>query len=207
MPTKHLLWRLSMLFLPAGLMAGCAAQTASFRPTLANTSSLGYRASLYSIIVDKHTLGTVKVYSEDGYKTPEDGSQSVIDVRLRIRNSSDAPIRLDLAHTDIDVDTDTGDLVIKDPVRAIGVEAIPPGAIARIALFYPLPGHLPPSNVNSFDFNWVLDTSKGLYSQSTPFIRRMVRNVYRYYPSYYPWDYPWGWYGWYPPYWYYGDLD
>jgi hypothetical protein len=63
-------------------------------------------------MVDKHNLGTVKVYSEGGYKEPADGSRPVIDVRLRIRNTSDAPIRLSLAQTDLDLDTDTGNLII-----------------------------------------------------------------------------------------------
>jgi hypothetical protein len=195
-----------LFVLLAGLMVGCAARTASYRPSLANTFSSGYRASLYRIVVDNHNLGTVKVYSEGGYAKPVDGSQPVIDVRLRIRNTSDAPIRLKLAQTDLDVDTATGNLVIKAPMQTTGVASVPPGAIGRIALFYALPGKLAPGNVNSFDFNWVLDTGQGLYSQTTPFFRRMVRNVYVYYPSYYywwgsPWGYPWG-----PP-WGYPRLD
>jgi hypothetical protein len=200
-----------VFILLAGLMVGCAAQTASYRPSLTNTFSAGHRASLYRIVVDNHNLGTVKVYSEGGYRKPADGSQPVIDVRLRIRNTSDAPIRLKLDQTDIDLDTDTENLVIKEPIQTAGVTSIPPGAIGRIALFYALPGKLQPGNINSFDFNWALDTGQGAYSQTTPFLRRMVRHVYTYSPSYYywwgdPWGSPWGYpWGYLQPDW--GDVD
>ena len=205
MQAKSAIGVLSLLGLP-GLLAGCAG-TASFRPADVTSYASGYRATLYRISLDGQDLGTVKVYSEGGYSQPADGSQPVIDVRLRIRNRSDAPIGLDLARTDLDVDTNSGSLVIKEPVRESDLEPIPPGGIGRIALFYPLEGKLEPGDVNSFDFNWELDTGKGLYANTTTFIRRTLNNTYVYYPMYDGWwGYPppaWGW----GPYWGWGWYD
>jgi hypothetical protein len=208
MNAKNSIRVLSLLALPA-LLTGCVTGTASYRPSAATSYASRYRATLYRIVVDTHQLGTVKVYSEGGYSKPAEGSQPVIDVRLRIRNLSDAPIQLDLAKSDLDVDTDSASLVIKQPVRTIDLEPVPPGGIGRIALFYPLPEGVKPDDVNSFDFNWELDTSKGMYANTTSFLRREYQNTYVYYPLYDGWwGYPgwdWGWgpgWGWGP----YGGL-
>jgi len=208
MQAKNSIRVLFLLALPA-LLTDCVAGTASYRPSAATSYASGYRATLYRIVVGTQQLGTAKVYSEGGYTKPAEGSQPVIDVRLRIRNLSDAPIRLDLAKSDLDADTDSGSLVVEQPARTIGLEPVPPGGVGRIALFYPLPGELKPGNVNSFDFNWALDTGKGMYANTTSFVRREVENTYVYYPMYGGWwGYPgsgwgpyWGWGGgWSPAY-------
>ncbi len=206
-------WGLSAL-LVAGMTSGCA-HRAYYRPANAETLSQGYRADFYRIVVDKHPMGTAKVYSEGGFKQPKDGSQPVIDVRLRVRNTSDAPISLNLARTDLVVDTDNQSLVLKQPVAGVtNIAPVPAGGVGKMVLEYPLPANLTPKEVNSFEFSWALDTSVGMYTQTTPFIRIQYRNAYYYYPGWYGgypywgpgYPYGWGW-GWYGPDWDDDDWD
>jgi hypothetical protein len=197
-------WGLSVLLL-AGMTSGCA-HRAFYRPANAKTLSQGYRAAFYRIVVNKHPMGTAKVFSEGGFKQPADGSQPVIDVRLRIRNTSDAPIGLDLAKTDLVVDTDNQSLVLKQPIVGVTyVAPVPPGGVVNEVLEYPLPTNVKPKDVNSFEFSWAVETGEGMYTQTTPFLRIHYGNAYYYYPGWYwgwpyggPW-YPYGW-GWYGPY-------
>jgi hypothetical protein len=185
------------LVILAGLLAGCASHRASFRPAETRAySSMGYPATLYDVTLDNKRLGIVKVYSEGGYKVPQDGSQPVIDVRLRIRNLSDAPMSLDLGKSDVAVDTSSGEQTLGQPLRVPDETSVPAGRTALLVLNYPLQGNLKPDQVKSFDFDWTLMTSKGDYAQTTPFVRRYVHNVYGYYPLYGGWWGPgWGWWG------------
>lgn len=191
----------------AGLLAGCASQRASFRPAEPTSYSMGYPATLYDVNLDNQRLGIVKVYSGGGYKVPQDGSQPVIDVRLRIRNLSDAPMTLDLARSDMTVETSSGEQTLKQPVRVPVETSVPAGSTAVIVLNYPLEGNLGPEQMGSFDFDWTLKTDKGDYAQTTPFVRRYVNNAYVFYPLYGGWWWGPGWgpgWGWWGPGWGYG---
>lgn len=203
-------WVLPVLLL-AGLASGCM-QRAYYRPSSeAKTSYEGYKAAFYRIVVDKQPMGTAKVFSKGGYKEATDGKEPVIDVRLRIRNTSDAPITLVLAKTDLVVDTDEQSMLLKQAAAAASrVAPVPPGGVGNIVLNYPLTPDLKPKDINSFEFSWALDTGKGVYTQTTPFVRIRYQNVYYYYPGWY-WGYPWypdGW-GWWGgvPYWDGDDYD
>jgi hypothetical protein len=193
--------RMLGLVILAGLLAGCASHRASFTPAEpTGYSSMGYRATLYDVTLDDQRLGIVKIYSEGGYKVPQDGSQPVIDVRLRIRNLSDAPMSLDLAKSDVSAETSKGEQTLRQPLRVPGETSVPAGGTAVVVLNYPLEGNLRPDQVGSFDFDWTLRTDKGDYAQTTPFVRRYVNDVYSYYPLYGGWWGPgwgpgWGWWG------------
>jgi hypothetical protein len=198
MHTKDAVRGLAVLALPV-LLASCAAHSASFRPTDATTYTKGYRATVYEVRLDTQRLGIVKVYSAGGGAAPAGGPQPVIDVGLRIRNLSDGPMSLDLSKCDIEIDSDSGRQVIAKPTGSVGMEPIPPGGIGQIVLFYPLQDGVQPDQVNSFDFDWTIDTGKGVYANTTPFVRRVVQDEYVYYPLYGGWwGYPplgWGWDG------------
>jgi hypothetical protein len=190
--------RLLGLVILAGLLGGCAAH-ASFRPTDTTAYSMGYPATFYDVNLDNKRLGIVKVYSEGGYKVPQDGSQPVIDVRLKIRNFSDAQMSLDLGKSDVSADTSRGEQMLRQPLHVPGEMSVPAGGTAVIVLDYPLEGNLKPDQVGGFDFDWTLQTEKGEYAQTTPFVRRHMHNYYGYYPLYGGWWGPGWWTGWWGP--------
>jgi hypothetical protein len=206
MRTRHVIGLAALVSVP--LLAGCAAQQASFRPAQTTGYEMGYPATLYDVSVEGQHIGIVRVYSQGAYPAPGTG-QPVVEVEMRIRNLSDGPMNLDLAKCDVDAATAGGEQVLTNPMTMAPLEPIPAGGIGRIALSYPLEGNVAPGDVSNFDFDWTLNTPKGLYANTTSFIRRMYNNTYYYYPAYGGWwGYPWGWGGYYGPYWgpYYGGF-
>jgi hypothetical protein len=196
--SKTLQWAaLALLLAGAGL--GCASQSASFRPargvTTATTAS-GRHVAYYVVRLDNSVQGTVKVWSQGGYElSTQRGRQPVLDVRMSIRNDTDAPITLDVDRTDLDVYLADGSVtMIRAPLQESGSDTVDPGAMGRITLIYPLPHDVLPGDVDQFDLNWSVMTVAGSYSESTPFRQRYYNGsiyVYQAYPYYGP-----GWYGW-----------
>lgn len=174
---------------------GCAPSTASYRPVEATTSTAaGFPAAYYRIQIGQEQLGSVKIWSPGGYPKPIEGQTvPVVELHFRIRNDSGDPIRLDVVRSDLELVSRGGVVVVvKVPVQTSGIEPIAPGAIERAVLIYELPASLKAGDVAGFELNWVLETGKGRYSQSTVFRKQdgsgnVVHN---------PWWYPY-------PYWYY----
>lgn len=193
--------RMIMALMAASLsLAGCAAQQANFRPAETTTVEMGNPATFYRITVDSEDLGMVKVYSEGAYANAS-GAQPVVSVSLRVRNLSNGPMSLDLSRCDVDVDTGNGSSMLTRPLET-ALQPIPPGEVRRIVLTYPLEGDLRPDDVRSFDFDWSLNTEKGLYANTTTFLRRWYHNEYAFYPMWWGppyWGWGWGSWGWYGP--------
>jgi hypothetical protein len=187
-------------------LAGCA-HSADYTPTNADTRA-GARlpASFYEVQVGGTDLGQVKVWSEGGKEVPAEGMKvPTIRVGMRLRNTDTGPLTLDVAHSDLEVTAKNGNVVVlKEPAAVEGDTTVASGDLARVSLVYVLPQNLKPDDVEAFELNWLLDTPKGPFSRSTPFVRE-VTAPYGYYPGYYgPWaPYgPWGpwdpWRPWWP---------
>lgn len=187
--------RRSRALVLAGLFAlGCGGVT-EYRPT-ERSERIGrdLRAAYYELTVDGRNVGDVRVWSPGGYDKRIDGEVEVIEIGLRIRNDSDAPIALRPARTSLDILTDDREFVtVRRPVVMPDPEelVVPPGDMRTITLSYPVPGDMEPDDVEGFEFNWVLRTDYGPYSQSTPFVQDEDRYAYYYYP--YPYA-AWWWY-------------
>jgi hypothetical protein len=176
----------------AGLISGCASRTARYRPVQASTyTRTGQPAAYYPIRVSGETLGHVKVWSPGGFPVKE--GPGVVDVHLRVRNDSNAPMTVEIARTDLELTTSDGThYVLSAPYKVTGETTVQPGLLGRVAIEYPLPSGVKAGDVNVFELNWDLQTSKGSYGDSTPFVRAPTPSPAWVYSPY--WGYP-GWWG------------
>jgi hypothetical protein len=182
-------------------LAACVAETATFRPADAGGGRRGRSAATrFDIDVGGEDLGAIKIWSEGAYADPDNPAEVVIVVRLRIQNQSAAVMRLDLERSDVEVVTDDRKLhLIEAPVSTTGTITVEPGQIGRVGLRYPIPKGLSPEELGGFDFNFTIDTARGVFLETASFGRQRagVHAAY-FWPIWDPWWWgypyaPWGW--------------
>lgn len=193
------------LVLPIFVLAvacGDSRRTA-FEPTEAE-QPIGpdYPASHYEITVDGQRVGDARVWTPGAYPIRTNGKTRVIHVGLRLRNDSDAPIRLDTTGTGLEVITSRQRFIqVKKPLRITGQLRVEPGELQRIDLYYQVPRGMDVDDVQAFDLSWAVETLAGRYTQSTPFVQRQPERTYVVYRPHYA--YNWWYRPWHDPWYYY----
>ena len=138
--------------------------------------------------MDGKRLGNAKVWSPGAYPIRVDGKRPVIHVVLRLRNDGDTPITVDVARANCEITGEGRDFInLGPPVRVDGTATAAPASVGRIDLYYGLPGGWSPLDVQGFELNWAVQTSAGLYSQSTPFVQHHERAETVTYVYWTPW--------------------
>ena len=197
--------------LPRGLalmlpwaVSGCVAATAGVGAGYrANSGERHTSSSAYQIRIGGEGLGRVRVWSM-GVVQSSDDDADLLDVHLRIRNESDAPMALNVDETDLEVVTPDGRVHPVDaPELVSGGTTVAPGKVGKIGLRFVLPEGVEPDEIEGFDLEWTLDTGRGPYEEVTSFAVQEPRaHAAVFWPAYAPWwwdvAYPWGW--WYPGY-------
>lgn len=179
-------------------LGGCASDWEAYRPVEPGPQR-GPRApvSYYRIVVANEDLGSVKLWSPGGHQKRKDGEPAILDVELRVQNHSDAPMTLDLERSDLQLYLDDATTVTVDqPVGDERQVVVEPGGVKHFLVSYSLPRDVELGKVDGFDFDWTLETSKGLYSEATAFEQDqgpVGRSAF--WPVYDPW-----WWGWAAPY-------
>ena len=185
------------------LAGACATEQPVFVPADeagGKTSGGGFTAAYYQIDVSGKRYGDVRVWSPGLRRDGEAAADSVpqLQVDLRIRNDSDAPIEFDVGRASVDLLVDQDFLSLSAAPRISGDSTVAPGGVERLQLTYPLPADLEIGVLSGYEFSWSVRTPEGLYTQSTPFVRRpRERDRGMYGPYYHASPY---WYG-YDPFW------
>jgi hypothetical protein len=206
--------RVALVLLALAAFAGCAINTAYFRPepgVTTTTSSSGHRAAYYVVKIGGADVGTLDIWSRGAYPLGVQGGQvPVLDVRLGVHNDGKSDMMLDVDHTSVAF-FHNGSLTntVKDVYRMNGPDKVAPGSVAHIQLLYALPVGMTAGDVDAFDLNWQVSNEGGSFAESTPFLQNYYYDYgYPYYPYYYYpyyWGPYWGW-GWWP-YWGSGLYD
>lgn len=138
-------------------------------------------AAQYDLSLDGRPLGHVKVWTRATLD-----ADRLLEVHLRLRNDTTAPMRLDAAGARLEVRTESDPLlIIAGPVRVDGAPEVPPGGMQRVALAFELPPRAHPAEVTGYELLWSLETVAGRLSRTTTFAgeRGEDDEGYRYYPS------------------------
>jgi hypothetical protein len=115
---------------------------------------------------------------------------------LRVQNNSDESMTVDLSRSDVQLYLDDKTVVtIHEPLGETREVVIPSHGVERFRVSYALPTDVKLPGIEGFDFDWTLETNRGLYSQATAFERDpgdVDRPVF--WPVYGPgwWRYPYG---------------
>ena len=201
---SRMLWPLSLTL---ALAAGCASQEANLRPVEApNDVPADMAAAYYDLRDGERALGEAKLWSRgaEPYRAG-DGKEPLIHIGLRLRNDGSTPMHLALADTQLEVMTDSRNLVQREAVYSEGVAPIPPGEVGRINLWYPVPDDVEVNDLVGVELLWAVETEDNVrISRSTKFQVTPDRRYYRPHRGYYPYSslyydpfYPPGFY----PYW------
>lgn len=182
------------------LGAGCASDQ-DFRPLDARRSTPSeLAAAQYDLKADGEDLGDAKVWSkgspQEQLNLPADAKR-LLQIGLRIRNDSDAPLRLDLQSTDLEVHTEDGRMwIVELPVQVNGLVDVAPRGLQRVELIYELPVGVKMKDVVGYELAWAVEAGQRRISHSTVFRRAEDDRGYYYY---YPYGgYPGGAWGAYP---------
>lgn len=187
------------------VVAGCSSP--DFRPLSSDWSTPNELAAAdYDLKAAGKDLGDAKVWSLGSPKEEPDlpaKANRLIEIGVRIRNDSDAVMRLDLKASDLELHTEDERMyVVETPVRVDGVTDVDPGDLQRVTLLYELPAGVELKKVVGYELAWAVDAGDGRrITHSTTFRRAETDRGYYYYPyggfGYgYPYYGAWGPYGW-----------
>jgi hypothetical protein len=168
--------------------ASCASESAALRAADSPLNAPGAGA-YYEINPAQRTIGDVKVWSGGAH---EEGDKLVVDIGMRLRNNSEAPITIDTKGCGLEMVREHDEQAIDDETTTSGETTIAPGGMGRVTLRYVLPAKTDLDKVTAFDFYWRLATSDGAFSHSTAF-QRVTTASGAYYSPY--WGYPYGYWG------------
>lgn len=167
----------------ATLCAGCGSPpgTRPYGPPQRMTSAS------YDIGLEGRSVAQVKVWTL-GRARDDASPRGELEVHLRVRNVSDAPLRIDADAAKLEVRTETDPLlVIPGPARVNGAPVVRPGGIEWVGLVFELPARAHPDEVTGYELLWSLETEAGRVSRTTTFVGEpQERGGYSYYASTFP---------------------
>lgn len=179
--------RVAPLLLVASLAAGCASHPGT-RPIEGRRR---LTSAQYDLAIQGRPIAHVKVWSL-GPPRGQDGPDAAahgLEVHMRVRNDTDAPLRLDARAAKLEVRTEHDPVLIVDgPSRVAGTPVVPPGGLEWVALTFELPSRASLEEVTGYELMWSLETAVGRISRTTTFVGepREEDAGYFYYPSSYP---------------------
>jgi hypothetical protein len=174
-------------------VAGCASNTASFRPTTAAaTTRTGDPAAAYEIRENGgNRAAQVIVWSDGAYQT-KDGHM-ILQVAAEVQNVGNAPVSLDPASIELQAFDANGAQLPAPPLSTIqppGAETQPvaPGTSQDFELIFTAQGQVGPEHLGSLHLRWAVTQPDGRrYVQFTDFTRDVERAygaAYAYVPVY-----------------------
>lgn len=183
------------------LAGACATEQPVFVPAdqAGSKSAGGFTAAYYHIEVGGKRYGDVRVWSP-GLQRGGDAKDELprVQVDMRIRNDSGVPLELDASRLSVELLVDKDFRSVSAAPRISGDTTVAPEGVQRLQLIYSLPGDVEIGDLSGYEFSWSLRTPEGLFTQSTPFVRRpRDRDRGMYGPYYHASPY---WYG-YDPFW------
>jgi hypothetical protein len=166
----------------AALIIGCAGEsTGAFSPaTVSSRAGATHPATTYDVQVGTQRVAQAKVWTEATEKP------RIIDVGLDVRNETNAPLSVDVAHSGLEVTTrNAGTVSLPSPTRVGGSPTAAPSDRTVVKLGYALPDAIPANDVLGYRFEWQLTTNAGSVRKTTDFIRTVAGDRYGACPDYY----------------------
>src|SRR4051794_31152130 len=143
---------------------GCATSQ-DFRPadnSLALSPTGDYRASLYDVALNGAPVGRVRVWSSGAYKSSiGDHKVTLVKVNLQVENTSRMALTVDLARSwldNVEVGSRRSALAAW---RYEGSPVVPPESAGTVSLYFVLPAHAKPSQIDDFRLRWELSDQLG----------------------------------------------
>lgn len=145
------------------LAAGCGGPPGARPPARMTAAS-------YDIRLEGRPIAHVRAWTF-GRDRDEPPGRRALEVHLRVRNLSSAPLALDAAAATLEVRTETDPvLLIPGPARVEGAPVVAPGESEWVGLSFELPERAHPDEVTGYELLWSLDTVAGRVSRTTTFV-------------------------------------
>lgn len=171
------------------LCAGCATSHRAFEPSAKEVAETGTGglAAVYELRTESR-WGEVRVWSDGAELREVDGvERTFVHVGFETRNTCEARLELDLAHTRLEA-IDAGPHAVDDLAASggDGDPGTPPHQVGTFDMEFELPEGVRPTAVRGFRVHWWIHGPDGqLYEQFTSFVPLRTR----WHPTYYydPW--------------------
>lgn len=158
-------------------LLGCGGAVTQFEPVHpAHRIGVTYPIAAYDLRVGPSVLGKATLWTE-GAKDTSPGDRDVLDLEMAIRNTTQAPLEVDVANSRVTVTSGDGQThSLGNPSRVGGSRTVAPISSGRVGLHYALPEGMRAEDVARFEFAWRVASPTGDYSQSTAFVRQRLVN-------------------------------
>ncbi|MBX3468337.1 MAG: hypothetical protein KF878_15810 [Planctomycetes bacterium] len=157
--------RSALMVIVAAALGGCGSSD-EVRPLTGRTT----RVADYPLESEGQRLGAVRLWS-DPPREGDPGADRFIEVSVRLRNDTDAPMKLDAEGAELEVRTGDAEplLVISGPGQVLGNAEVAPRSTGRLVLIYSLPPGVRLGRVTGYELVWSVATAAGRLRASTTF--------------------------------------